>query len=232
MELLDGVHLEGLSIFFSSGRTLVISDLHIGLETELGASGLALPRFQLESIKRHLAPLLTALRPKTIIINGDLKHGFGELKEWKEALELVGSLQKVAKVLIVEGNHDRGLDNFKAKAGLEVSDHAIIDNVYICHGDALHHNKEIKGARAIIIGHEHPAISVRDGARSELFKTFLVGEYERRPLIVMPSYSFASPGTDMTLGKTMSPYIKDVLSFDSYVSSGKIYNFGKIGNLR
>ena len=71
----------------------------------------------------------------------------------------------------------------------------------------------------------------KDGVRIEKYKCFLLGKYKNKNLIVVPSFNFASEGTNVLLGKLLSPFIKNVLEFKTFIVADKVYDFGKIGDL-
>jgi len=88
-------------------------------------------------------------------------------------------------------------------------------------------------AGTIIIGHEHPAVCLRKGARQEKFKCFLKGKYKKNKLIVMPSFCLTAQGTDIQKEKLLSPYLHQKLdNFEVFVVGDKIYDFGKLKNLK
>src|SRR3989344_2263934 len=103
----------------------------------------------------------------------------------------------------------------------------------IIHGDKVPEKKVLEGVGNIIIGHEHPAISLREGARVEHFKCFLKGKFKGRNLIVLPSFNTIVEGTNLLRDEILSPFIKQKLDdFDVYIFEDKAYNFGKLGRLR
>jgi|TARA_B100001964_G_scaffold243208_2_gene320428 hypothetical protein len=102
----------------------------------------------------------------------------------------------------------------------------------VLHGDKLPNQKLLKGVSTIIIGHEHPAVSVHDGPRVELFKAFLVGKWKKYNLIVQPSFNLVTEGTDVLKEKVLSPFLKmDLKNFDAVIVSDKLYGFGKLKDL-
>jgi uncharacterized protein len=106
-------------------------------------------------------------------------------------------------------------------------------NILILHGDRLPTEAELEGMGTIIIGHEHPAISIRDGPRMETFKCFLKGKFKSRNLIVQPSFNALVPGTDILKETVLSPLLKQKLgSFEVYAVEDEIYYFGKVKNLK
>ncbi len=83
------------------------------------------------------------------------------------------------------------------------------------------------------MGHEHPAISIKDGPRTEIFKCFLAGKWKKYNLIAQPSFNLVTEGTDILKEKILSPLLKQNLrNFDVFVVADKVYNFGKLRNLR
>ena len=101
------------------------------------------------------------------------------------------------------------------------------DDITIIHGNKL---IDIK-TKVIIIGHEHPAITIKDEVRTETYKCFLKGKYKNKTLIILPSFSLVSPGHDVLKSNNHTPYIHNIESFNIYVVEDKIYNFGKVKNL-
>ena len=103
----------------------------------------------------------------------------------------------------------------------------------IIHGDKIPAKELLKGVSTIVIGHEHPAISIRSGPRVETFKCFLKGKYSGKQLIVQPSFNSVVSGTNVLRDDILSPFLKRKLDdFEVFVIEDKIYDFGKLKNLR
>ncbi len=232
IELAPSVFAVDLALLIKD--TLIISDVHIGYEDALHSRGVMLPKFQLQDTIQRLENILKETKPKTIIINGDLKHEFGRIsaQEWRDTLKLIDFiLEHVDKICIVKGNHDPHLGPIVRKRGIEIVNDYRIGNILTVHGDvAIEPEKDIK---TIIMGHEHPAITVHDKIRRERFKCFLVGKYKRRTLIAQPSFFLLTEGTDILKERLLSPLLKQNLNnFDVYIVEDSIYPFGKVKNLR
>jgi metallophosphoesterase superfamily enzyme len=76
----------------------------------------------------------------------------------------------------------------------------------------------LKGIKTIIIGHEHPAVSIHEGVRTELFKCFLKGKFKGRILIVQPSFNLVTEGTDVLKEELLSPFLQQELSdFECFI---------------
>ena len=101
------------------------------------------------------------------------------------------------------------------------------------HGDKIPSKALLRNVSTIIIGHEHPAISIREGPRVEQFKCFLKGKYKGRNLIAQPSFNTMIEGTDVLKDKNLGPFLKQNLdNFEVYAVEDKVYRFGKLGKLR
>lgn len=208
-KLPDRIRMIDIGIMIDS--TLVIADTHIGLEEALAKQGMLVPVFQWKDLERRISGLIEAASPKWIIIDGDIKHEFGTISdtEWKHTLRLLDLMQKTAQVTLIKGNHDTIIGPIAGKRDIEVRDSLMIGDIFITHG----HRIDVipRGTRTIVIGHEHPAISLKTRYRQERFKCFLVGRYKRYQLIVLPSCNLVTEGSDILKEEILSPYLRETI---------------------
>jgi uncharacterized protein len=234
MQISDNIEIIDLSLWIKDKRTLIVSDIHLGLEESLHLKGIMVPKQQSELIIQSLKKILTKVSPKKIIVNGDLKHNFGKnlQQEWQDALKLIDFLEKHCQELIfIKGNHDNFLKTIATQKKIEVVDELTIGNIFLTHGDKIKETK--KNIKTIIIGHEHPAISLTDKSKKEIFKCFLKGKYNSKELIVMPSFNPLSYGSDILNNKRFSPYLNDISTFEVFVvGDEEVLEFGKLKNIK
>ncbi|MDP3765341.1 MAG: metallophosphoesterase [Nanoarchaeota archaeon] len=216
-----------------------------------------------EMVKRmeKIFKLLKNKNIERIVVNGDLKHEFGTIseQEWRNSLKFLDLLAKHCKeVILVKGNHDTILGPIAKKRNVKVLEHYITNSItknsrmrvsevnsltidlkkqknktLIAHGNKIPNNEVLKEVSTIIIGHEHPAVSLKEGPRVEQFKCFLKGKYKGKNLIVQPSFNTIIEGTDILRDEILSPFLKQNLdNFDVFVVEDKVYEFGKLKNLR
>ena len=235
MKILPKMEIADLALYFDS--TLVIADVHIGYEEALNKQGILVPRLQFEEMAKRMERIFGILKNKKlkrIVVNGDLKHEFGTIseQEWRNTLKFIDLLAKHCKeVILVKGNHDTILGPIAKKRNVKVVDYFEAGNILVIHGNKIPQN--IKKYETIIIGHEHPAISLKEGPRIERFKCFLKGKYKGKNLIVQPSFNTMIEGTDVFRDKILSPFLQQNLdNFDVYVVEDKAYEFGKLKGLR
>lgn len=214
----------------------------------------------IERLEKILA--MVGKKPDKIIVNGDVKHEFGIIseQEWRHTLRLLDFLGKYcSEVILIKGNHDTILGPIARKRNVKVVDCVIVysdgvikpiksiksmgikplnvkNNLLIIHGDKLDENiEEIiekNKIKKLIIGHEHPAVSIHEGVRAELFKCFLKGRWKRRALIVQPSFNLVNEGTDVMKERLLSPFLQqDLGNFECFIVGDEVYNFGKLEKL-
>jgi len=103
------------------------------------------------------------------------------------------------------------------------------NKILVMHGDKIPDKELMKDVSTIIIGHEHPAVSIKEGPRAELFKAFLVGKWKKYNLIAQPSFNLVTEGTDVLKDEVLSPFLKGNLkNFNAVVVGDKLYGFGKL----
>lgn len=237
-KILSNAEIIGLSLFFPKEKILVFTDLHLGYEEALIKQGTMIPKFNFDdTIKRIKKILAKTKKLNKIIILGDLKHELGSLsqQEWKEVTELISFLKKNCReIILLKGNHDNFLEQVVQTKNLTLKDSFFLEKqkILFVHGDKVKLNKEFSSAETIVIGHEHPAVILREGIKTEKFKCFLKGKYCKKNLIVLPSFISTNEGTDVLTEKLLSPFLQQDLSeFEAWIIADKIYFFGKLKEL-
>ncbi|MBT4651675.1 metallophosphoesterase [Candidatus Woesearchaeota archaeon] len=232
MEIINGVRILDLCLYFVEEKVLVLGDVHIGYEEALNKEGVLVPRYQFEDIMQRLKRVFEGLDVEKVVVNGDLKHEFGTISatEWRHTLKLLEFLLSKGEVVLVKGNHDVILGPIADKKNVEVVDSVRIGEGLIIHGDKL---VEIPSeVKFLIIGHEHPAVTISEYPRMEKYKCFLLGKFSGKDLVVMPSFNLVTEGTNVLQGELLSPFLEDVSNFNVFiVGEEKVYSFGKVKEL-
>ncbi len=259
MKVLPRIEIVDLALYFDS--TVVIADVHIGYEEALNKQGILVPRLQFEEIVNRINYIFKALngnKIERIIVNGDLKHEFGTIseQEWRNTLKFLDLLAKHCnEIILIKGNHDAILGPIAKKRNVKIVENYLVEPIFknasnkdsiikkpikklknktlIIHGNKIPDKELLKQASNIIIGHEHPAVSLKEGSRIEQFKCFLKGKYKGKNLLVQPSFNTIVEGTDLLRDKILSPFLQQNLdNFNVYIVEDKVYGFGKLRNLR
>jgi putative SbcD/Mre11-related phosphoesterase len=246
MEIFENVEIiNGFkAIYIKELDLIVISDLQLGEELYLAEEkGIFVPQVQLKEIKKELSAIFRKIKAKRILINGDVKHEFGEAsrQEWREVIELAEFLRKkVKEIIVVRGNHDNYLLNIASKINLQVFDPFYLERGYLF----THGHKKIsypENFHTLIIGHEEPAIILKEGFDKIKLPALLYGKMRNsKRIICLPAFSILSSGTEINASEIedlLSPILKEdvdvneleVIGIDKELGPLK---FGKLKNIR
>jgi hypothetical protein len=216
--------------------TILVSDLHLGLEKEMAKKGFRIPHYSTKIMDR-IGALAERYRANRIIVLGDVKHSIGKVEDidWTVIPWFFETLLDVfASVEVVPGNHDGAIRSLlPGRVKVHPSDGLIIgteEKVGVVHGHSWP-SREVIACGRIVMGHSHFRYEMRDrfGARSKeavwLFAKYDVDEllakagYEggtRRAgeLMVMP------PFNNLVGGQAIN--VKGGFDFGPVLSSGAI----------
>jgi len=231
LKLSPNIYAIDLCIYLSDIKALIISDLHLGYEESLQKRGVLVPKTMFKRIIKRLDWILDQVPVEKVILNGDIKHEFGTIsvQEWREVLRLIEYFEKKnIDVLAVKGNHDTIFGPIARKKEIKEVKEIRHKDILIVHGDYVPE----KLSKIIIIGHEHPAITLREKAKAEKFKCFLKGAYKKSVLIVIPSFNPLTEGSDVAKKEVLSPLIKNISNFDVYIVNDKTHEVMAFGKAR
>ncbi|MSS74762.1 metallophosphoesterase [Candidatus Pacearchaeota archaeon] len=226
----------GKSILLEEGgeKVIVIGDLHIGYEQGIHQAGVATSFImdtctELESIFKETG------RVTTCVLLGDVIHRFTKAgnDEWRGVRAVFAVLQMYSKeIIVVRGNHDVSLAPLLREFTACLIDSWTWQGYCCVHGDKdlpLIHTSEV---HTWIIGHGHPAFRLRDGAKSELYKCFLTGTYQKKHIILVPSFFSGVVGTNVGQYVLPYPWKFHLETFEVYlIEQTDVLPFGTLGTL-
>lgn len=225
MELVPGAEIAGVSpaLYMRKHKALVIADIHIGYEDELASRGVFIPRFQLRRVIELLERLLSSFPVSKLVIAGDLKHSFSGLgvAEKKELTTFFAYVMpRVEEVFVVRGNHDNYLSLLKKKFDFRFEEYVVLGEYLVVHGHKPIPDEVGSSWEYLILGHEHPSITLRDSVgRLGKFSCFLVGEISNlsKVFITLPATGAYQTGSRITLDKEtyISPILRENASIPS-----------------
>ncbi|RJQ22559.1 metallophosphoesterase [Candidatus Woesearchaeota archaeon] len=233
IELAPGVFAFGLCTYLPEVKTLIVCDLHLGFEESLSKKGVLVPRFQFRDIVARLELILSQVPVRRVILNGDVKHEFGTVsrQEWREVRRLVDFFgKKGIGVVAVKGNHDTIFGPLAKELAIREVPEFRHKDVLIVHGDEI----PTRLAKVIVMGHEHPAVVIREGAKKEKFKCFVRTKFRSATVIVQPAFNPLTYGTDIAQGELLSPLLVNLRNADVFVvdeESLRVLPFGKLSLL-
>jgi DNA ligase-associated metallophosphoesterase len=187
--------------WFPNERVLAVADLHLGYAWAHRLAGQLMPITPPADTLGRLAGLQRDYQPREIVVLGDIVHRAVALESLeKEMRELIGVLSSQSQLTLLLGNHDGQLQKVVKQWGLivELAEAREMSGNLLVHGD-----KAIvaRNGKRIIMGHEHPAISIGDGVTtSQKCPCFLVS----KSVIVLPAFSNWAAGTNVRIHELMS----------------------------
>lgn len=146
-------------------RVVVLGDLHIGWEVTLAQQGIHVPSQTAKMLER-LKKIILEQNPSRLILLGDVKHSVtgAEIEEWRDVPEFFEKLLKLVPVIqIISGNHDGNLEPLTPSQVELVGSTGIAlwGKFGLLHGHAWP-SPTILGCETLIMGHLHPAVTLRD----------------------------------------------------------------------
>lgn len=182
-------------------KVLVVGDLHVGYERELNKGGIDVSGKLQEELISEFENVFTKTGKITmVVLLGDVKHYFGRnvREEWFGLRTIFTYLKKKSeKVIIIRGNHDTYLMPLASKENIEVKDIWKWRKYCFIHGDKDFEELYDKEVGVWIMGHVHPAIFLHEGVKQEKYKCYLIGRYEGKEVIILPSFFSGIEGSDV-----------------------------------
>jgi uncharacterized protein len=222
-------------------KSLVISDLHIGSETDLIKKGINIDTSQISNdILKEIKDLKNTHSFNGIIILGDLKSSITHItkNEWETIPSFLKQLSiDMDEVFLIPGNHDANINLLVPESVIvcNTTSGLVIEDTLLIHGHTIPKKTKFN-IKKIIMGHVHPIFinpnSVVHGKRLWIYlkvkkeaifglQTIGSGIIE---LIVVPTfnkyfYSLRSPyrGSKST-PTSISPLIKQLIKNDAILS--------------
>jgi putative SbcD/Mre11-related phosphoesterase len=193
---------------------LVISDLHLGLEGSMTSEGSYVPKFQLEEVVDEIKEAQDETGAGRLLINGDLKNEFRKsyYSEKQEVRKLLRETKEFfEEIIVIEGNHDNFIEETVREEEVEFSKEHLEDGDLFVHG---HEEPEEENFETLVIGHEHPALSLKDEIGVvEKVDCALYGEMkDGKNIVVLPAFSSISNGTrinETPSSELLSPILRN-----------------------
>jgi len=176
-------------------KSLVIADLHIGIEYEILQKGVIVN--QVDDLINRVINLINLTKANELIILGDVKHNVPYIQ--KQELKIpffLKEINKSVKVKIIPGNHDSFIKKLIPDDVIITDPSGLLINNYgLLHGHTKLPEK-MKKSKTIIIGHNHPVIKFKDKlGLSFIRQVWLIGHNEKQKIIIMPAFSKLVGGT-------------------------------------
>jgi putative SbcD/Mre11-related phosphoesterase len=186
------------ALVFSDGEesTIMVSDLHLGMEKEMARRGFRIPPHSMKMVTR-IRDMADRFGASRIVILGDVKHSVGKVEDidWSVLPWFFGAmLDMFSAVDVIPGNHDGGLKALlPPKVRLHGSEGLVIgegrEAVGAAHGHAWPSQQAIETGN-LVIGHSHFTYEMKDRFGSTTRESvWLFGVYSIERLAEKAGYS-------------------------------------------
>jgi putative SbcD/Mre11-related phosphoesterase len=169
----------------SGYKTLLISDLHLGLEKELAKKGFRLPAYTVKMVER-VKRISETHGTKRLAVLGDVKHAVGKVEDidWGVVPWFFDTMLDLFEAVeVVPGNHDGNIKTvLPPRVKLDPSQGTVLgegkDRVGVAHGHAWP-SEEAIATRNLVIGHSHFTYEMRDSLGSRTREAvWVTAEYD------------------------------------------------------
>ncbi|MCQ2079382.1 MAG: metallophosphoesterase [archaeon] len=210
--------------------SLIIGDLHIGVEAHLGKKGVHLTSrtdMMFDSVVEA-----AGTEVDRIIMIGDIKDSVpgSTRQEYREIPMFCDRLlEHFSEVCIVRGNHDTSIEEFvPGRVRIHPASGMVLGDIGLIHGHTWP-SEEVMGCRTLVMGHEHPTVLFKDGVGAHMsepcwlrgrFKEVSSERYPSLPeqFIVVPAFNRLLGGSPMNVvdSEPLSPILNsDLVDLDN-----------------
>lgn len=234
---MDLLPVPGVPALVADG-CMIITDLHIGVESNLRSKG-----FHLTSRTQEMFDVIVETAKEDVgrlIIIGDVKDSVpGSTKqEYREIPVFFDMLlEHFDKVDVVRGNHDTNIEEFlPGRVDIRPAGGFLLEGVGLIHGHTWP-SEAVMACDTLVMGHCHPAVMFRDGVgRQTSEPCWLRGRfsgerddrYGKLPesFIVVPAFNRMLGGSPVNvigeglLGPVLNSPIADTDNADVYLLDG------------
>ncbi len=140
-------------------KSLVITDLHIGFESEFGRKKIIVGRnTTVSQTTNEVNKIIKLENPDSLILLGDIKSNVQNItnNEWNDVPYFFKNINQDLETILVPGNHDGNIEKLIPKNITITSPNGIIiDDILLTHGHAMP-KSNFSNISKIIMGHIHP----------------------------------------------------------------------------
>jgi putative SbcD/Mre11-related phosphoesterase len=146
-------------------KSLVITDLHLGFESNLSLNNVFLGKNKtVIEITKEIEKIIKKTKPDSLILLGDIKSGIKSITktEWDVVPVFFERINKLIDTVLVPGNHDANIEKLMPNGiTLASSKGIIVDDILLTHGHTMP-TENFSQVNTIVMGHVHPVFFQED----------------------------------------------------------------------
>lgn len=161
----EAVHLlPDPALWWPTGATLFIADLHLGKAAVFRARGLPVPAGTTQANLQRLSDLLVRHGARRLVVLGDFLHAVeSRTPSVLAALHAWRARHASLEITLVRGNHDSHAGDPPPTLGI-----GIVDEPWLTGPFACCHHPQLHASHHVLAGHVHPAVRLRGPGRDAL----------------------------------------------------------------
>jgi putative SbcD/Mre11-related phosphoesterase len=234
------------ALLLKEKKTLIVADLHIGIESELRQNGLQIPS-QTTTMEQRLISIVTTQDIENIILLGDIKHTIpaSTNQERADVKNFLRTLQSYCTLHVLPGNHDGNIHHLCfPPIQLHPSDGFVFEGIGLTHGHRRP-SPEVMQCDQVVIAHSHPTVLLTDRLgyrtfeqcwlRGPMRQEVLQEKYPGSPtseILLMPAFNMLCGGVAVNRDSLLGPFrsLIDVDNAELYLLDGSL--LGKVKDLK
>ncbi len=177
------------AFFWPAKRTLGLADVHLGKAHSLQRLGIPIPAQAHRDDLDQIGELIDRLKPSNVVILGDFIH---RKDSWSDSLikmidAFFAKFSDIRWSLVI-GNHERGSKPYLTSLPFQIFEESLqIGPLTMAHGH------QDSGAGFAIVGHVHPAVSLRSGPTRLRLPCFVLDDKR----LLLPSFGSLTGGFEL-----------------------------------
>jgi hypothetical protein len=151
-------------ILEGNGKSLIVSDLHIGFENNLETNEIFIGKNTTDETIEELELIIDSEKADSLILLGDVKASINSIakSEWNDVPKFLKKMSDRIDTILIPGNHDANIAKLVPEGIILASSYGmVIENVLLTHGHTMP-SENFSHVDKIIMGHVHPVFFQED----------------------------------------------------------------------
>lgn len=146
-------------------KYIIISDLHIGFESNLASNEIFLGKnTTINETLEELSEIIEQEKPDSVVLLGDVKSSIKNISktEWNDVPLFFEKIKEKTNIILIPGNHDANIARLVPEGASMISTTGMVEGeILFTHGHRMP-TENFSHVKKIIMGHIHPVFFQKD----------------------------------------------------------------------
>ena len=146
-------------------KYIIISDLHIGFESNLASNEIFLGKnTTVNETLEELSEIIEQEKPDSVVLLGDVKSSIKNISktEWNDVPLFFEKIKEKTNIILIPGNHDANIARLVPEGVSMISTTGMVEGeILFTHGHRMP-TENFSHVKKIIMGHIHPVFFQKD----------------------------------------------------------------------